>query len=585
MFSRRALLGFWLLLCLVPGALLATPDTGGLLIRPIEPCVLLDSSKAGRLAVGERQPLWLDEDGAAAGCAPLLAPTAEGKSSARALVLRAEITNVQGKGRLLAGAPGRELLPILSFGEGAEGALLPFALVELCQETAKQACEEGQLVVALEGATADLKLEAIGVLEMPSPGGLAGTEQADQEEDSPSTRSTTAPYWDLGLTNSLSYTDGFVGVGTATPEAEFHVDANELGMIVSQPAYFGTETVSNYFEPRYPALFLRRNSGTRGSTLALGNNSGKMYLYASPGGFKIYDTNAVQRLFLDAEGHLGIGALTDEPAYTLHVVGDMLVRDPTDNGNVVEILPRSTSVNGYAGGNVFTDTRMLRLLSPYQNTAGARIRGYLVFGSPEVFGAESAYIYGFANKNIRLGTANDGYRRSEIELYNNNTSEGKILFRTGLWQDPTNLPASSLGVRMLIDNAGNVGIGNTSPTHLLDILGHSPARVQQSHSLGMETESPYFAPENPTLTVMRGSTTKGATLAIGNQTRKFFFYGNHEVLRLFAPDTTTPIQTMTTDGKVGIGDLIPTEKLEIQGNLKLSGNILSDGDICIGSCQ
>lgn len=471
MFSRRAQLGFGLLVCLAAGALKADPLAGGLLIRPIEPCVLLDSSTVGRLTVGERQPLWLDADGAATGCTAL-APKEDGKVPARALVLRAEITNAQGKGRLLAGASGRELLPILSFGEPADGALLPFALVELCQETDKQACKEGQLVVALEGATADLKLEAIGVLEVPSAAGLAGTEQADQEDGSPSTRSTTAPYWDLGLTNSLSYTDGFVGVGTATPEAEFHVDANELGMIVSQPAYFGTETVSNYFEPRYPALFLRRNSGTRGSTLALGNNSGKMYLYASQGGFKIYDTNAVQRLFLDAEGHLGLGALTDEPAYTLHVVGDMLVRDPTDNGNVVEIFPKSTSANGYSDGNVFTDTRMFRLLSPYQNTTGGRSRGYLVFGSPEVWGAESAYIYGFGSKNIRIGAANDGDRRAEIEVYNNNTMEGKILFRTGMWRDPNNIPATSTAVRMLIDTGGNVGIGTTTPSQRLEIQGN-----------------------------------------------------------------------------------------------------------------
>ena len=491
MFSRRALLGFWLLLCLVPGALLAASDAGGLLIRPIEPCVLLDSSKAGRLAVGERQPLWLDEDGAAAGCASLLASsTAEGTAAAQALVLRAEITNVQGKGRLLAGVPGRELLPILGFGEGAESALLPFALVELCQETAKQTCEEGQLVVTLEGATADLKLEAIGVLEVPSPGGLAGTEQADQEGDSPSTRSTTAPYWDLGLTNSLSYTDGFVGVGTVTPEAPFHVDTGGVGLIVSQPAYFNGETVSNFFEPRYPGLFLRRNSGTRGANLALGNQSGKMSLYGSAGGFKIYDSDSNQRLFLTADGKMSLGQLAD-PAYTLHVAGDIVFRDPTDSGNVLEILPKTVVAPGYSGGNVFTDTRMLRLLSPYQNSTGGRSRGFLVFGSPEVWGSETGYIYGFGSKNIRIGAANDGDRRAEIEVYNNNTMEGKILFRTGIWRDPNNIPATSTAVRMLIDTGGNVGIGTTTPS----------------------------------------------------------------------------------------------QKLEIEGNLKLSGNILSDGDICLGSCN
>ena len=36
-------------------------------------------------------------------------------------------------------------------------------------------------------------------------------------------------------------------------------------------------------------------------------------------------------------------------------------------------------------------------------------------------------------------------------------------------------------------------------------------------------------------------------------------------------------------GNVGIGTRNPTERLEVIGNIKLSGNIVSNGDICIGS--
>jgi len=35
---------------------------------------------------------------------------------------------------------------------------------------------------------------------------------------------------------------------------------------------------------------------------------------------------------------------------------------------------------------------------------------------------------------------------------------------------------------------------------------------------------------------------------------------------------------------VGIGTASPQEKLDVNGNIKLSGNIVSDGDICIGAC-
>lgn len=484
MILPRAPLGAWLLLCLAPLDLQAGAGSG-LTIRPIEPCLLLDTTATGRLDSGQAWPLFLGDLAQEENCG--------GLEGSRAIVVRAEISNAQGAGRLLAGSPTGDLRPILTFGAGPEDSVLPFAVVQLCREPGEPggACPEGDLLIAAEGAAADLRLEIIGLLEAPP---VAGSSPLTKEEKGPLAAlpegSATTPFWTVGLDASLSYTDGFVGVGTATPAAEFHVDAGLTGAIVSQPAFFGGETVSNYFEPRYPALFLRRNSGSRGSTLALGNTAGRTYLYGSAGGFKIYDNAEIQRFFLDAEGHLGLGQLADSPAYTLHVGGDVVMRDPTDGKNVFEILPISTSVNGYAGGNAFADTRILRLLTPNQSSTGIKTRGYLTFGSPEVYGTESAYIYGFAGKNIRLGAANDGHRRAEIEVYNDNTSDGKILFRTGLWRDPGNVPGTSVGVRMLIDTGGNVGIGNTAPT----------------------------------------------------------------------------------------------EKLEVQGNLKLSGSILSDGDICIGHC-
>jgi len=38
-----------------------------------------------------------------------------------------------------------------------------------------------------------------------------------------------------------------------------------------------------------------------------------------------------------------------------------------------------------------------------------------------------------------------------------------------------------------------------------------------------------------------------------------------------------------SNGNVGVGTSVPAEKLHVNGNLKLNGNIVSDGEICIGS--
>jgi len=46
----------------------------------------------------------------------------------------------------------------------------------------------------------------------------------------------------------------------------------------------------------------------------------------------------------------------------------------------------------------------------------------------------------------------------------------------------------------------------------------------------------------------------------------------------------TDLMTLKKDGKIGFGTSAPSEKVEIVGNVKINGNILSDGDICIGNC-
>jgi len=42
--------------------------------------------------------------------------------------------------------------------------------------------------------------------------------------------------------------------------------------------------------------------------------------------------------------------------------------------------------------------------------------------------------------------------------------------------------------------------------------------------------------------------------------------------------------TVLKNGDVGIGISNPNARLDVSGDIKLTGNILSDGDICIGNC-
>ena len=55
----------------------------------------------------------------------------------------------------------------------------------------------------------------------------------------------------------------------------------------------------------------------------------------------------------------------------------------------------------------------------------------------------------------------------------------------------------------------------------------------------------------------------------------------------FSGVSPVPRVDLTIDrssGNIGVGKTGPTEQLDVDGNIKLSGNILSNGDICIGAC-
>jgi len=45
------------------------------------------------------------------------------------------------------------------------------------------------------------------------------------------------------------------------------------------------------------------------------------------------------------------------------------------------------------------------------------------------------------------------------------------------------------------------------------------------------------------------------------------------------------VSMLSSNGNVGINNVNPTEQLDVTGNIKLSGNIVSNGDICIGTCN
>jgi hypothetical protein len=116
------------------------------------------------------------------------------------------------------------------------------------------------------------------------------------------------------------------------------------------------------------------------------------------------------------------------------------------------------------------------------------------------------------------------------------------------------------GVLALNPLGGNVGIGTTTPNWKFQVAGTRP-------SIALTDTSQTAASNNQHWLL----SSMGGNFYIGTSTG------------LYA--TSTPALTILGSGNIGIGTTTPSEKLYVNGNIKLSGNLVSDGDICIGLCQ
>ena len=135
------------------------------------------------------------------------------------------------------------------------------------------------------------------------------------------------------------------------------------------------------------------------------------------------------------------------------------------------------------------------------------------------------------------------------------------------------------------DSDGHVGIGAKSPKATLHVL--------ESGTAGTPSIDP------PTVATFQRSASAGTesqiSIVSGNAAQALIYFGDTDnertaSIRYDHSDNTMRFNIRTVErlrildsGNVGIGTASPSERLHVQGNIKLSGNITSDGDICIGS--
>ena len=202
--------------------------------------------------------------------------------------------------------------------------------------------------------------------------------------------------------------DGTVGIGTVSPGAKFEVTDATTPEIRITP---GASTTAD------PTLYLKDTGTTNGFKLWYDNDTGLTYFdnkYDNDAGDMRFRTKVdgtpVDVMTLDAAGNVGIG--TTNPSSPLTI---------TRNGN---------------------DLRQLAIL-----------------GNPSAGRHYQELQFSLNGDALALGSGIRGY----FENYGTNYKTNLAFF--------TSSGASTTYEAMLIDSAGNVGIGSTSPDNTLDLVG------------------------------------------------------------------------------------------------------------------
>jgi hypothetical protein len=304
---------------------------------------------------------------------------------------------------------------------------------------------------------------------------------------------------------------GNVGIGTTTPEARLDVRGTNGDVI---PAFFtftgGFSTpVTSFSAKAGLQLFSYQREGNpfTKSSLIIANADGtvpsELQFWTKTAG----TSSPSERLRITSTGNVGIG--TTSPLTKLHILAENTVnynpvltvqsnnnRLLNINGNAgIDLVPVSDSLmKGHIGvvdsraavGTAFA-TDMI-FATQFNNSGGINLAGLFermritsggnvgigttspstllhVFGSSATITAEASV----SNSGIDLLVASTNSSARNWSIRSNNISFGDLAIRQGNSQGVS--PNSNGTVRMYFNLAGNVGIGTTSPTRLLNVNG------------------------------------------------------------------------------------------------------------------
>ena len=381
----------------------------------------------------------------------------------------------------------------------------------------------------------------------------------------------------LRITNN-----GDVGIGTNNPARNFHIH-NSSG-----------------------TTFLQMTSGTSMGTGTLDglqvylSSSNNASIINRENGKLAFGTNNAERMVLQSNGtaqfnhSVGIGTANPGNMLSLNTNSNfdgMTIYNSSNNNQMAAIRKNdddSGYLNLYAGGS-----SKITLVAKSGEVSCINNGGNFGIGtntpSKRLHVAGTSIIGSGVNNITPAGVGDPSIQCSSIVLHNNSNSDQMYIRRiaTAEYQFQT---GNNTGELHFQPYGGNVGIGTNNPSGKLHIFSTSNLYVEAENTTG--TSYVGFRAQgnggNISMTRYNASyTTSGAQMADGclistgtNDGYGLNFRtassGNNANMRFFTNNDNERM-TITKDGNVGIGTNSPSEKLQVNGRLRINGVGTSPG--------